>query len=165
MHHSRLIVLLVTPLGFAAGCSGSSGNAPAAGGTQASGAQRQSVPISDPCKLLTRAEASAAVGKTLVRNDVQKFGPVTRCRFFDAGGNEPTWLDVEDAATFDGLTHMPDVTPVSGVGDQALWQHNELATFVHILKGSNTVSMGLPRTVSTMTPAVEKAAKLVASRM
>ena len=165
MRYSRLIVLLVTSLAFAAGCSGSAGSATAAGGTQASATQPQSVPISDPCKLLTRAEASAAVGKTLVRNDVQKYGPVTRCRFFDAGGDEPIWLDVEDAATFDGLTHLPDVTPVSGIGDQALWQHSELATFVDILKGGNTVSMGLPRTLSTMTPAVEKTAKLVASRM
>lgn len=169
MRYSRRVVMLITitSLPFTAGCSGSPANTVAARGAQTSPspAQPTSPSISDPCKLLTLAEASAAMGKPLVRNDVQHYGPVTRCRFFDAGGDEPIWLDVADAATFDGLTHMPGMKPVSGIGDQALWQHDELTTFVHILKGGNMVSMGLPRTLSTMTPAVTKAARLVASRM
>lgn len=167
MRNSKLLVLLVTSLAFTTGCSGSGGSAAAAPGAtgRSSAAPGSSHPIADPCRLLTRAEASAAVGKALVRNDVQHFGPVTRCRFFDASGDEPIWLDVADASTFDALTHMPGMTPVSGIGDQALWQHDELSTFVHILKGGNMVSMGLPRTVSTLTPAIMKAAKQVAGRM
>lgn len=165
MRNSKLLVLLLTSLAFATGCSGSGGSAAAAPGAAGSSAQGSSHPISDPCKLLTRAEASSVVGKALVRTDVQHFGPITRCRFFDASGDEPIWLDVADAATFDALTHMPGMRPVSGIGDQALWQHDELSTFVHILKGGNMVSMGLPRTVSTLTPAIMKAAKQVAGRM
>ncbi len=166
MRHSRLAVFLIVQfIFFVAGCSGSPGKTVAPSGAQANAAPPPSRPIADPCALLTRAEASAAVGQTLVRNDVQHYGPVTRCRFFNAQGDEPIWLDVQDAGIFDGLTHLPDVKPVSGIGDQALWQHNELATFVHIQKGGNMVSMGLPRTLSTMTPAVTKAAKLVTSRM
>jgi hypothetical protein len=164
MRYSRFVVLLVTPLALATACSGSAGSTSAAPVAQAS-STHPSTPISDPCRLLTPAEASPAVGQVLVRSDVQHYGPVTRCRFFNAGGDEPIWLDVTDASTFDGLAHLPDVKPVSGIGDQALWQHNELATFVHILKDGNTVSMGLPRTLSSMTRAVESAAKLVASRM
>lgn len=122
-------------------------------------------PISNPCKLLTPAEASAAVGQTLVRSDVQRYGPVTRCRFFNASGDEPFWLDAADAATFEGLEHLPDAKPVAGIGDRALWQHDEISTFLHILKGGNMISMGLPRTLATLTPAVQKAAKLVADRM
>lgn len=168
MRSSRLVILLLTPLAFAAGCSGSAGSAStasAAGQATASATARPSAPIENPCRLLTRAEASAAIGQTLVRKDVQHYGPVTRCRFFNAAGDEPIWLDAADAGTFEGLTHMPDMRPVSGIGDQALWQHDELSTFVYILKGGNMVSMGLPRTLATMTPAVTKAAKLVASRM
>ena len=168
MRYAKFVFVFVISSALMAGCSGSSGNtsaAPSAAQPSPSTAQRSSLSISDPCRLLTLAEASAAVGETLVRNDVQHYGPVTRCRFFNGGGDEPIWLDVEDADTFDGLTHLPDVKPVSGIGDRALWQHNELATFVHILKGGNMVSMGLPRTLSTMTPAVNKAAQLVAGRM
>lgn len=122
-------------------------------------------PIANPCKLLTPAEASAAIGRTLVRSDVQHYGPITRCRFFDAAGDEPLWLDAADAATFEGLEHLPGVQPVVGIGDRALWQHDELATFLHILKGGDMISMGLPRTLATLTPGVQKAAKLVAGRM
>lgn len=164
MRYVKLFALL-TSLALTASCSGSPGNTATTLGPQAAAAQRPSPSISDPCKLLTLAEASAAIGKSLVRNDVQHYGPVTRCRFFDAGGDEPIWLDVADAATFDGLAHMPGMKAVNGIGDQALWQHDELSTFVHILKGSNMVSMGLPRTFATMTPAVTKAAQLVASRI
>ena len=122
-------------------------------------------PISNPCKLLAPAEASAAIGRTLVRSDVQHYGPITRCRFFDAAGDEPIWLDAADAATFEGLEHLPGAKPVVGIGDRALWQHDELSTFLHILKGGNMVSMGLPRNLATPTPGVQKAAKLVAGRM
>lgn len=168
MRYIRLLFAVIVSSAFMTGCSGSDENT-SAGASAAqpspSTAQRSSASISDPCRLLTLAEASAAVGETLERNDVQHYGPVTRCRYFNAGGDEPIWLDVEDADTFEGLAHLPDVKPVSGLGDRALWQHNELATFVHILKGGNTASMGLPRTLSTMTPAVNKAAQLVARRM
>lgn len=143
-------VLLIAALA-GAGCSGAAHAAPA--------------PISNPCRLLTIAEASVALGEPLVRSDVQHFGPIIRCRFFDASGDEPLWLDAADAATFEGLAHLPDVEPVSGIGDRALWQHNELATFLYILKGGNMVSIGLPRTLSSLTPAVRKAAELIAERM
>lgn len=165
MRYSTLIVLLATPLAIATGCSGSAGKAAVPSGAAASAAQPPSRPIADPCRLLTLAEASAAIGETLVRNDVQHYGPVTRCRYFNAAADEPIWLDVADAATFGGLAHLPGIRPVSGIGDQALWQHDELSTFVHILKGGNMVSMGLPRTLASMTPAVRQAAKRVASRM
>lgn len=159
-----LAILLTATLAAATGCSRSPGKTSAAPGDQAA-ATAHSAPISDPCKLLTQAEASAAIGQTLVRHDVQHYGPITRCRFFNAAGDEPLWLDAADGSVFDGLAHLPDVKSVSGIGDRALWQHNELATFVHILKGGNMVSMGLPRAVSDMTPEVEQAAILVARRM
>ena len=122
-------------------------------------------PIVNPCKLLTPAEASAAIGQTLVRSDVQHYGPITRCRFFNAAGDEPFWLDAADAATFEGLEHLPDAKPIAGIGERALWQHDQLSTFLHILKGGNMISMGLPRTLATLTPGVQKAEKLLAGRM
>jgi hypothetical protein len=72
---------------------------------------------------------------------------------------------VADAVLFDSYTHMPDVKPVSGIGDQALWSHSEIGSGLDILKGGRLVQVGLPRTMTTMTPGVERAARLIASRM
>jgi hypothetical protein len=147
----RLPGLLLIAALAGAGCSGA--------------ARAASTPIANPCRLLTIAEASVALGENLVRSDVQHFGPIIRCRFFNASGDEPLWLDAADAETFEGLAHLPDVEPVSGIGDRALWQHNELATFLYVLKGGKMVSIGLPRTLSSVTPAIRQAAKVIADRM
>jgi hypothetical protein len=64
---------------------------------------------------------------------------------------------------FDSYAHMPNVKPVSGIGDQALWSHSDFGTGLDILKGGRLVQMGLPRTMTTITPEVEKAATLIAS--
>lgn len=104
------------------------------------------------------------MGEKLTPGDLQHYGPATRCRFFH-GVDEDLRLDAQDAALFETFTHLPDVKPVSGIGDQALWLHSEYGTFLHILNSGRLVSMGLPRRMASMTPGVEKAARLVASRM
>lgn len=157
-------VIVLGTLLLAAGCHSSTSAAPAQATTSEAAAKPASPPISDPCKLLSQAEASAALGEKLGAGKLQHFGPVSRCQFF-AGVNEDLFLDSADPATFDALAHGSDAKPVSGIGDKALWQHNEYATFLHILKGGNMISMGLPRTMSNLTPGVENAGKLVASRM
>jgi hypothetical protein len=128
--------------------------------------------IADPCKLLTQAEASAALSAALGPGELKRMGIITRCAYSNAAADQKIFLDVQnetapvtDAALFDSFTHMPDAKPVSGIGDQALWGHSEYATSLFILKGGKVVAVGLPRTVAAMTPGIEKAAKLIASRM
>lgn len=162
---TTLLLLILAPV-LAVGCSRSAEQAPGpAAPADASRAAAARAPVANPCSLLSQDEASRAVGRKLVRSDLQHYGPVTRCRFFSADGDEPVWLDAEDAAVFEGLAHVPDAKPVGGIADQALWQHSETGTFLHILKGGRLISMGLPRTLAALTPEVETAAKLVAMRM
>ncbi len=112
MRYFRLVALLIAALALVESCSGSTDKASQASVAQANAntAHPVSAPISNPCALLTQEEASAAIGQKIVRNDLQHDGPVSRCRFFDASGDEPLWLDAEDAAMFDGLAHLPDTT-------------------------------------------------------
>ena len=166
MRCSIVFAVLLASSALTVGCSRSAEESSATPTHASTAAARtRSAPLADPCKLLTQEEAAAAIGRSVTRSDLQHYGRVNRCRFFSADGDEPIWLDAEDAAMFDAVAHLPDAKPLSGIADQAFWQHNELSTFVHILKNGRMVSMGLPRTMSTLTPEAEKAAKLVASRM
>lgn len=140
----------------------SSANAPAA----------QTARIADPCKLLTQVEASEAIGAKLGPGELRRMGIITRCTYYNRATDQKLWLDVHnetasepDAVLFDSYTHMPNVKPVSGIGDQALWSHTDLGSDLDILKGGRLVLMGLPPTITTITPAVEKAATLIAGRM
>jgi len=110
---------------------------------------------------------------TLSPGEMRRFGIVTRCSFFyRADPSRDVLLDVQnetapvtDAELFDSYTHMPDVQRVSGIGEQALWNHSEIGSGLDILKNGHMVEMKVPRSIATVTPPVEKAAKAIASRM
>ena len=163
-------MILGTALVSACACSGSkTGPEPADRTAQAAAVAR----ITDPCKLLTQAEASELIGAKLDPGELKRLGIITRCAFYNKAAQElGVFLDVHnesapepDAVLFESYTHMPNANPVSGIGDQALWSHSEIGSGLDILKGGRLVQMGLPRTIASMTPAVEKAARLIASRM
>lgn len=157
-------------------CSGTK-----AGPAQAASATTTAQPapaarIPNPCKLLTQAEASEAIGAKVDPGELKQFGAVTRCSFYNKQDRErEVFLDVHndtatvpDSVLFEASTHSPDAKPVSGIGDQALWYHSDDrfgGTSLDILKGGRFVHVILPRTIKTLTPAVEKAGKLIASRM
>lgn len=171
MKLARVIAIAVA-LASACACSNNK-PAPEQGGPSTNVQAASVARIADPCKLLTQAEASEVLGANLDPGVLKRFGVITRCTFYNkhVSGQE-LFLDVHnetapetDSALFDGYTHMPGIKPVSGIGDQALWSHDELSTRLAILKGGRMVEVGLPRTISAMTPAIEKAAKLIASRM
>lgn len=169
------VVITLAAIALPCGCSKSKSETQAAtaGTTSSEVSPVRATPIADPCKLLTQAEASKIVGATLNPGETRRFGVVTRCSFFNrADPAREVLLDVQnetapvsDSALFDSYTHLPGVQHVSGVGDQALWVHNEIDSEVDILKGGRLVEMKVPRQVATMTPAVEGAAKAIASRM
>lgn len=163
-------VTVLALLAAVCACSGTKNSA-----AEPSGLQAQAAPtarIADPCKLLTQAEASEAIGAKLGSGDLKHFGIVTRCTYYSLATDQKLFLDVHnetapepDAVLFDSYTHMPNVKPVSGIGDQALWSHSEIGSWLDILKAGRLVQIGLPHTVTTITPAVEKAATQIASRM
>jgi hypothetical protein len=164
-------IAVVGTLAISCGCSSNKTEPSNQPSSQAS-ASPSSPPITNPCSLLTQAEASEAIGAKLGPSDLRRFGIVTRCTYSNRGSDQGLWLDVRnetapvaDAALFDSYTHMPDVKPIAGIGDQALWTHSQIGTGLDILKGGRLVQIGLPRTMATMTPAVQKAAQLIASRM
>jgi hypothetical protein len=169
------IVTVIVVLGAICSCSkGKAGSENASGvasDTTPSEVSATWHPIADPCKLLTQAEASEAVGTRVGAGELRHFGSIDRCSFPDAAKDQKLWLDVQtasatvpDSALFDSFTHGPDVKMVSGIGDQAIWNASQIGTFLYILKGGNMVAMGLGK-MPTMTPSVEKAAKVIASRM
>jgi hypothetical protein len=174
----RILKIIITLSAVAIFSSCNRGNSPGSAqqsdqSSNTSVAQATSPRIADPCKLLTQNEASEAISTRLGPGEMKTFRGVTRCAFFNTQNREEElWLDVQnetavvtDVVLFDSLSHGPDVKPVSGIGDRALWAHSQIGTFLYILKGGNMLAIGLPRTMAAMTPAVEKAGKLMASRM
>jgi hypothetical protein len=118
----------------------------------------------DPCKLLTQAEASAVMGVAVGPGERTVPAPGhPRCRFFTAAHDELA-VDVDDPALFDSYTHL-GAKSVSGLGDKALWSHDEYGSRLVIAKGNEMIELVLPRTITMMTPAVQKAGRLIASRM
>ena len=164
-----LLITGVVALAAACGCSSGKSESPV---QAASAPAARAAPIADPCKLLTQAEAAEAIGMNVGPGETKRMGIITRCAFHDQAGQDLViWLDVHnetapvaDPELFDSYTHL-EVKPVSGIGEQALWAHNQIGTNLSILKGGRMVEVGLPREMATITPAVEQAAKLIASRM
>lgn len=170
----KLARLIVIAAALASACACSSKKPAPDEANSSTDAQAASVArIADPCKLLTQAEASEAMGASLEPGVLKRFGVITRCTFSNKRVPEQDlFLDVHnetapesDSVLFDSYTHVPDIQHVSGIGEQALWAHSELSTRLDIFKGGRLVEVGLPRQIATMTPALEKAGKLIASRM
>jgi hypothetical protein len=157
-----LVVFALIPL--AAACGGSQTAAAAGGQTDAPvAAQSPSARITNPCKLLTQTEISAALGTKFAAGQLTNTGAGPRCRFFTAS-QEEVFIDAVDPSLFDAYAHSADAM-LPGIGDKALWQHTSYQSYLYILKDGNLVTVGLPRRLTVPTPAVEKLAKLVAGRM
>ena len=85
--------------------------------------------IADPCRLLTQAEASEAIGAKLEAGELKQFGGITRCSFYNMRDNEQGLiLDVKnensptsDSAYFESDSHNPDAKAVSGIGSGILF--------------------------------------------
>lgn len=119
--------------------------------------------IANPCRLLTQAEISAALGTRFGAGQLTNNWAGPRCRFFTASQHE-VFIDVVDPSLFDAYAHSADaVLPENG--GQALWQHTSYQSYLYILKDGNLVTVGLPRSLTVPTPAVRRLAQLIASRM
>jgi hypothetical protein len=96
-----------------------SGPGPAAAATTAPG--RAPGQAADPCRLLTRAEATAALGRPIVKVQSRQ-GFLVRSCLFGAGGRQlVVQLHQGPAASLAQyrMGRRPDDQPVGGVGDEA----------------------------------------------
>jgi len=160
---SLILALALVAAGGA--CSGSKTSPPAgafANVATTASAAAPSRPVSNPCSLTNPAEVSAVMGRKSGPGEFHKdLGG--RCNFYDSTSQYEIFLQTIDTATFDSLTHLPGNTKVSGIGDRALWSDGSL----YVQKGDRALQIGfsLPHPLKTMTPAAEKLAKLIVSRM
>jgi hypothetical protein len=157
------LVVAAGLLSVLAACTGStsiSANSPPKGADSKSG----SASLANPCTLLTQAEASAALGMQFGAAEMidnKKLGK--RCRFATSG--DELFIDISDNnGLADSYAHLPDATPVKGLGDKAVWMPGHIPILC-IVKGNTLVNIGFPPSVKSLTPGARKVAELVASRM
>lgn len=155
-------------LALLAACSPSNPSAETGAPPQAAAAPTvpAAAAITDPCKLLSQDEASAALGERTGPGQLKQFGKLTtRCSFHAPSTQHELFLDVSNPGLFDAATHL-GATPVAGIGDKALWQSDAHSSFLFIEKNGRVIDMGgMPGGSATPSPAVQQAGKLIASRM
>lgn len=109
----------------------------------------------DPCRTLTTAEVSAAVGEP-VGEPVGRIGEHPYCSFKFASGNEYLFV-AEDSGPgalndFNGETaDRVTAQPVKGLGDQAFWNPHSDGAGLQVMSGPTHVEIkfGGDRTPST----------------
>lgn len=117
--------------------------------------------IADPCKLVSVAEVSEAMGRPSKPGELTHPFNGNRCRFYDATAQYEIFLQTVDPALVKGV--LAEATVLPGMGDWAYWSGGA----VYVGKGDHALMIGfqLPHTLTAMTPAAEKLARAVASRM
>lgn len=154
---------MVLVVSGAAGCSGSKANGPA---NQAVSARATTESAShaafNPCTLATQSEVAAAMGHA---SEPGQYHPLVggRCNFYDARSEYEIFLQSFDVAGLpDSLAQMGGQR-ISGIGEQAVFSDGSF----YVWKGGRGIQIGflLPHPIPQMTPAAEKLAKTIASRM
>ena len=135
------------------------GNSPTAGAANAA--------ASDPCSLLTKEDAAAALGEAVTGPKSMSFPEVSGCGYTGSGSHEIQLtvrpLKPAEAAIYRGLCAEKGKEGLSGLGDVACWydkRHEEL----QVLKGTTFVSIEL-RKSGDPTEAIKAAMKKVFDRL
>jgi len=97
-------------------------------------------PATDACALLTPEQVGAVVGATMSAGTYPSPGFTKTCTWTTKG--VIVTLQLEAEAMFQGAKHPPapgvEVTPVSGVGNDAFYQGVSPNVSLHVKKGSAT---------------------------
>lgn len=143
------------------GCLGTKGTASFSGG---SAIAAPADPALDPCKLLTQAEASAALGlKVSPGRTIKNLMDTTTCAFATPAGDDLT-IAIESPDFYNGVAANGGV-PVQGIGAKALWLHMPWSNELYVLKDHSLVHVSFPGHATGLSPAMIMAGKQIASRM
>jgi hypothetical protein len=115
------------------GASSAAGTAPAAG------------PASDPCRLVTRAEAAAVLSRPVVKVQPRQGFLVRSCLFMSIPGGRQLIVQLHQGpaasrAQFE-MGRRPDDQPVAGVGDEAWFTPD--TCLLDVRKGAARFQVGL----------------------
>jgi hypothetical protein len=102
-------------------------------------------PASDPCRLVTRAEAAAVLSRPVVKVQPRQGFLVRSCLFVGAGGGRQLIVQVHQGpaasrAQFE-MGRRPDDQPVAGVGDEAWFTPD--TCLLDVRKGTARFQVGL----------------------
>jgi hypothetical protein len=118
---------------------------PTTGAANAAGTTPPSAgPAADPCRLVTRAEAAAALGRPVARVQPRQGFLVRSCLFTGAGGRQVIVQLHHGPAASRAQFRMgrrPDDQPVAGVGDEAWFTPD--AGLLDVREGSARFQVGL----------------------
>ncbi|HEY0396423.1 MAG TPA: hypothetical protein VGD01_18245 [Candidatus Elarobacter sp.] len=117
----------------------------------------------DPCKLVTTAEASAAMGTRSLPGAPHKGRTGSSCRYYSADHKMNVFVQAIGPGDLQGAGQLGGKN-VSGIGDQAIWASGSL----FIRKGGNFAQVGLYRSAGSMEhmdPQIVPLGKVAASRM
>ena len=118
---------------------------------------------SNPCALVTTADASTAMGVTSLPGKPHTSRHASSCRFYSADHKKNVFVQTLDADDMAGAAQIGGKS-VPGIGDKALW----IAGSMYVKKGGNYMQVGLylkPESMKTMDPAIIPLSKTVAGRM
>lgn len=121
------------------------------------------VPPSNPCKLATQGEISAVMGKPAARGQHRESMGGDICTFNGPTYDYEIYIQTADPALVDSYTHLPDATVVKGLGDLAVW--SQPALFVRKGKHAVEINFQLPDKPKRLSPAMQKLARTIVSRM
>jgi hypothetical protein len=102
------------------------------------------VPAADPCRLVTRTEAAAALGMPVARVQSRRGFLVRSCLFTGAGGRQVVvQLHYGPAASREQfrMGRRPDDQPVAGVGDEAWFTPD--TGLLDVVEGAARFQVGL----------------------
>jgi hypothetical protein len=124
----------------------------------------------DPCSLLTSAQVASALGVP----DVKASGGNTRCSWVPtkyAPGSKSVTLQMTSAVSFAASRSGPsipgrrEVTPVNGIGDQAVQSTTPVNTIVAVKKGNLYFDLAVHLPGDQGKAAAQSLAKQVASKL
>lgn len=120
-----------------------------------------SVPISDPCSLVTVDEVSEAMGRKSKSGELHKAFNGNRCNFYDATSQYEIFLQTVDWNVASEM--MTAQNAEQGIGDKAYWSFGAL----YVFKNGRGMMIGfqLPDVLSKLTPPAKKLAQIASSRM
>jgi hypothetical protein len=135
--------------------------------TAASAALTTSAPAfaapSNPCTLVTTAEAASAMGTASLPGKPHTSRGTTSCRFYSSDHTKNVYVQIVEAGDMIGAGQLGG-KPVAGIGDKAVWASGSM----FVQKGAKYVQVGLYRSAASMEkmdPQIVPLARTVAGRM